>query len=453
MSRDVLLVMVLAVAGVCFAADPNPYWDYGPAMRSVNGDPMAVEWQDDNRELIAAATADDVLAGLVKDERSALLLLAQLRGAYSSNPRAMTQIAAVTAWVMGEEPCFLCFWKPSPAAGRKVWVAALEKKLRSASDEYVRTVCRQQLERCGYEDVDSLVGSWAFYLPYDRMSTGHLLVTRAADGTLEGKMLMRGGSPVPCTEITFEKGHFRAVRPLFVVEGEILGDVADCTVTESVASGKVIFGPKPFRAIRNPPVDPAASVRGVAFGEPVDLLKDGLDGFVRMSEDGEFGWSFKDGVLSNRVTQKDTTHHGRGINIMTKRTDFYDFKLEYDVRVPKKANSGVYLRGRYELQTKDSFGLPLDCHNMAALYGRLTPTVSAEKPAGEWQHVTAILANRHLTVVLNGRTIIDDQPVEGVTGGAIDANEFVPGPIYIQGDHTDADYRNMVLTPVVAGRR
>ena len=453
MKKQILLAVVFAGFSLFAAKDPNPYWDYGPAMRSVNGDPMAVEWQDDNRDLIEVSTCEDVIAGIVKDEVSATRLLAQLRGAYSSNPRAMTQIAAVTSWVMGEEPCWFCFWKSSPAAGRRVWVAALEKKLRMSSDEYVKTVCRQQLDRCGYEDIDSLVGSWALFLPYDRMNAGHLIVERKADGELVGRMLMRGSSPVACTEITCEGGHFRAVRPNFIVEGDILGDAASCVLTEVTASGRIVFGPSPFRAVRNPPVDPAASVKGVTFGEPIDLLKDGLDGFVRMSEDGEFGWSFKDGVLSNRVTQKDTTPHGRGINIMTKRADFYDFKIEYDVRVPKKANSGVYLRGRYELQTKDSFGLPLDCHNMAALYGRLTPTVSAEKPAGEWQHVTAILANRHITVVLNGQTIIDDQPVEGVTGGAIDANEFVPGPIYIQGDHTDADYRNMILTPVVVGNR
>ena len=63
--------------------------------------------------------------------------------------------------------------------------------------------------------------------------------------------------------------------------------------------------------------------------------------------------------------------------------------------------------------------------------------------------MTVVFANRHITVVLNGVTIIDDQPVMGITGGAIDANEFVPGPLYIQGDHTDADYRNMILTPVI----
>ena len=82
---------------------------------------------------------------------------------------------------------------------------------------------------------------------------------------------------------------------------------------------------------------------------------------------------------------------------------------------------------------------------MAAYYGRVAPSVAAEKPAGEWQHVSITLYKRHLTVVLNGTTILDNVPVVGVTGGAIDAHEFVPGPLYIQGDHSDADYRNMIL--------
>jgi len=149
--KTILLMGAMVAAGACLAADPNPYATYEAAMKGVNGDPNAVEWQDDNRDLIAAATTEDVLADLVKDDLSATHLLAQLRGAYSSNPRAMTQIAAVTVWVMGPEPCSLCFWKPSPAAGRKIWVAALEKKMRLAEDDYVKTVCRQQLDICGYE--------------------------------------------------------------------------------------------------------------------------------------------------------------------------------------------------------------------------------------------------------------------------------------------------------------
>jgi hypothetical protein len=53
-----------------------------------------------------------------------------------------------------------------------------------------------------------------------------------------------------------------------------------------------------------------------------------------------------------------------------------------------------------------------------------------------------------VTVVLNGVTIIDNQPVDGPTGGAIQSDISAPGPIYLQGDHTAISYRNIVLTPI-----
>jgi hypothetical protein len=86
---------------------------------------------------------------------------------------------------------------------------------------------------------------------------------------------------------------------------------------------------------------------------------------------------------------------------------------------------------------------------MASLYDLIAPSVSAEKPAGEWQHVDLTLYKRHLTVTLNGVKIIDNRPVGGVTPGAIDGDEFVPGPILLQGDHSNASFRNMILTKIV----
>ena len=157
----------------------------------------------------------------------------------------------------------------------------------------------------------------------------------------------------------------------------------------------------------------------------------------------------KDGVLSSRI-QRDANGkslHKNG-NLRTKREDFFDFNLTYEVRVLPGCNSGVYLRGIYEIQVFDSYGMPVDCHNMAAYYGRVTPKVAAEKKAGEWQTVDVTLYKRHLTVVLNGVKIIDNVPVTGITGGAMTADEFSEGPIYIQGDHSDADFRNMILTPL-----
>ena len=137
------------------------------------------------------------------------------------------------------------------------------------------------------------------------------------------------------------------------------------------------------------------------------------------------------------------------------RTDaeFEDFNLKLEVRTLAGSNSGIYLRGIYEVQVMESHGQPLDSHHMGALYSRITPSVAAEKPIGEWQTLDITLVDRHLTVVLNGKTIIDNQPVLGCTGGALSSDETKPGPIYLQGDHTNIDYRNIVLRPVLPPRR
>ena len=90
----------------------------------------------------------------------------------------------------------------------------------------------------------------------------------------------------------------------------------------------------------------------------------------------------------------------------------------------------------------------LDSHNMGAIYSRITPAQSAEKPAGEWQELDMTLWKRHISVKLNGKLIIDNQPLLGCTGGAMWADEFRPGPIYLQGDHGSIQFRNIVLTPI-----
>ena len=194
-------------------------------------------------------------------------------------------------------------------------------------------------------------------------------------------------------------------------------------------------------AKRIPPLPPAPDLGKLTFGEPIDLLADGLDGWESMG-DRKSHWTFKDGVLENCG--------GGGANIRTKRGDFTDFRLSYDVRADKGCNSGIYLRGLYEIQTIDSYGKEPDSHNMGAVYGRVTPSVTADRPAGEWQHVDVTLCDRHATVVLNGVKIIDNAPLRGITGGALSPDQFAPGPIMIQGSHNGGAYRKMVLTPIVS---
>lgn len=293
---------------------------------------------------------------------------------------------------------------------------------------------------------NTIVGNWGLKLPYASMSAGHLIVEQEADGALKGLMLWRWASPVPTKYVKLgENGAFELQHAWGqVVKGQVIGGTI---VAKAYENGKEIGDVVGWR---NRPACPKASTRQAKFGEPIDLLKDGLGGWELMDEKAKNGWTFENGILSNKLGLKaDGSWAGGGSNLMSKRADFFDFKLSYDVRVPKNSNSGVYLRGRYECQVIDSYGKPVDCHNMAAYYGRVTPSVAAEKPAGEWQHVDVTLYKKHLTVVLNGTTIIDDAPVTGITGGAIDANESVPGPIYLQGDHSDADYKNMILRPAV----
>jgi len=317
-----------------------------------------------------------------------------------------------------------------------------------------KAACGKQKCCCGK---DPVIGNWSAQLPYEKMAACSMIFSRNDKGEAQVLSLYRDSSPVPCKDLQVCGNRFSFTQPnwsgKYRIEGEVMGDrmlarIAPC----DKKTGELKGAWQPFEGVRNPPIREGVRTSDAKLGEPIDLLKDGVEGWTSMDRKAKFGWMFRDGVLSNRIGgHDDIAQNGRatGANLMTKRADFYDFNLEYDVRVPKGCNSGVYLRGRFEIQTVDSYGNRLDCHNMAAYYGRVTPTVSAEKPAGEWQHVSVTIYKRHLTVVLNGTTIIDNAPVVGVTGGAIDANLFAPGPIYLQGDHSDADYKNMILRPAM----
>ena len=71
----------------------------------------------------------------------------------------------------------------------------------------------------------------------------------------------------------------------------------------------------------------------------------------------------------------------------------------------------------------------------------------AAKPAGEWQSFDITLVGRMVNVVANGKRVICDQEIPGITGGALDSNEGSPGPLFLQGDHGPVEYRNIVITP------
>jgi len=147
MKKFLFASVVAFAAAASLAAPKKDAYDIRPEDKDAKY-PTAVVWSSQNDEAIAAATSDDVLAEFVDCDEAAAALLAKLRGAYATDPIAATQIAAVSQWVMAPDPCWLCFWKPSRSAGRKVWVKALLARAEGSGDMYIKTFCLDQLRWC-----------------------------------------------------------------------------------------------------------------------------------------------------------------------------------------------------------------------------------------------------------------------------------------------------------------
>ena len=306
------------------------------------------------------------------------------------------------------------------------------------------------------------IGNFALTIPGDH--AGWLGVTEQ-DGKLHGSLLWGGGSPVDCKSVKVEgdtlivtrefinkrkaAGKEVSEKEIETIRAKLAGDAMSLTTERQKAGSDKVFGKAEFTGKRIPPPGPAPDLSRVKFGDPIELFngKD-LAGWRLTEANAVNGWVVENGLLINKVDIHPGKPHPHYGNLRTD-SEFEDFNVRVETRVPKAGNSGVYLRGIYECQVFDSYGQPTNCHNMGAIYGRITPTSAAEKPAGEWQTLDITLIERHATVILNGVKIIDNQPIIGCTGGALTSNEFKPGPIYLQGDHTGIEYRSLVLRPVV----
>ncbi len=163
-----------------------------------------------------------------------------------------------------------------------------------------------------------------------------------------------------------------------------------------------------------------------------------LSGWLPVIPGRELGWAVKDGILTTPG----------GANNLASQQKFWNFLLHVEYRVHKGSNSGIGLRGRYEVQIMEDYGQPLSTHSNGSIYSRIIPAVNAGKPPGEWQTYDVRLVGRQVTVVLNGVKIIDRQEIEGLTAIATDPSEGQPGPITLQGDHGLVEFRNIVLTPL-----
>ena len=160
------------------------------------------------------------------------------------------------------------------------------------------------------------------------------------------------------------------------------------------------------------------------------------------------GWEPTDPALANHWVAKDgeLLNVSKGANLKTTRK-FDDFKLHIEFNCPDDGNSGIYLRGRYEVQVEyEKVDANDKFHSIGSVYSMLSPAVELPRTPGKWESFDITLVGRWLTVVRNGVKTIDNQEIAGTTGGALDSNEGEPGPFYIQGDHTGGmKYRNITV--------
>ena len=268
-----------------------------------------------------------------------------------------------------------------------------------------------------------------------RIAASWLEVRHSGVNCLTGRFVGDGGSARPISLVVFKEGKLSFHIPAqwektdkeMILEANYKDDQLEGTIQSTVGKTYTFTGVRAPKLIRE---------KAPVWGQPIHLFNGkNLEGWMPLGKNNQ--WVVEKGILKSPQS---------GVNIRTNKT-FNDFKLHIEFRYPKESNSGVYLRGRYEVQVEDSKGKdPLNIY-LGGVYGFIDPLWMMAKEAGEWQSYDITLVGRLVTVVVNGKKVIESQPIPGVTGGALDANEGEPGPIMMQGDHGPIEYRNIIITP------
>ncbi|MGH9341295.1 MAG: 3-keto-disaccharide hydrolase [Acidobacteriota bacterium] len=289
----------------------------------------------------------------------------------------------------------------------------------------------------GEVSAEAITGRWDVTVETESDGYPSWFEITQENGRLAGQFVGRVGSARPIEQISFENGTLTfSLEPQYEdydTDMSFSGEFVDNQLkgTTNAPDG----GTLSWTAVRAPELAPPDNVQ---WGEPIQLFNDqNLEGWKLRDPDAAQTWEAQNGVLVNTAS---------GTDLITE-DEFESFRLQMDFRYPEGSNSGVYLRGRYELQIQDDIGKEPGSLFIGGVYGFLTPTVNAARPAGEWQNYDITLLGRQITVILNGQTVIDNQEIPGITGGALDPHEAEAGPIMLQGDHGPVSFRNIVLTP------
>ncbi|HLO81943.1 MAG TPA: DUF1080 domain-containing protein [Chitinophagaceae bacterium] len=286
------------------------------------------------------------------------------------------------------------------------------------------------------QTASQLEGRWDLTVDQGfRIAPSWLEVRHSGIQTLNGYFVADGGSSRPVSKVNFDGKNFnfsippqweRADKDL-VVEGVLEGDKMTGTMINPEGKKWTFTGVRAPTLVRS-----SAPV----WGQPIVLFNGkSTEGWHASGEKKQ--WVAENGILKSPTP---------GSNLITDKT-FTDFKLHIEFRYPENGNSGVYLRGRYEIQIEDSKNKWIWPNEIGGVYGFIAPSQRFAKGPGVWQTYDITLVGRHVTVVANGITIICNQEIPGITGGALDSKEGEPGPIMLQGDHEPIEYRNIKITP------
>jgi len=280
-------------------------------------------------------------------------------------------------------------------------------------------------------------GRWDMVIEQDgKKLPSWLEVRHSGINTYVGRFVYANGSARPISKININEGRFNFTIPKqWESDGTDL-QFAGMQDGEGLKGTLIYTDGKTYdwSAVRAPKLTYTENAK---WGKPTELFngKD-LSGWQAM---GENQWVVEDGILKSPKS---------GANLVSEEK-FTDFKLHVEFSIPEGSNSGIYLRGRHEVQIADDRGKEPASVLFGGIYGFLTPNEMVAKPAGEWQTFDITLIGRRVTIVANGKTIISEQNIPGITGGALDSKEGEPGPFFIQGDHGAVSFRKFVVTPRV----
>lgn len=306
-----------------------------------------------------------------------------------------------------------------------------------------QSVSAKEDNRNPAKDTIAIEGRWDITIDIgSKKSPSWLEVHRSGIRTLVGEFVGTGGSARPISKVNFIKDSFSfSIPPQWENEDSDL--VVWGTVYQDKLSGTMKFSNgKTYRyvGVRAPSLKRKTQP---IWGKPIDLFNDiNLQGWQAT---GNNQWIVDSGFLRSPMRNISNSSL-KGANLETDKT-FTDFKLHIEFRYPPGSNSGIYLRGRYEVQIEDLEGEEPVKNEWGAIYGFIAPSEHVAKGPGEWQTFDITLIGRMVTIVANGITIICNREIPGITGGAINSNEDEPGPILLQGDHDPIDFRNIILTP------